>query len=239
MRTLINALGLFVAICCISCEKDNLDIEPSPQVTERDVSVSSFEELIVSDALQVFVRFSGTSSLKIEANDNLHSLFEIEENNGKLSVGLRDRTHIKGNPVLNVYINANTLYSLAALGATNILLETSWMSGNAEINLSGACSMAGTIESDKLNIELTGASTLEINGSSKEVDVHATGASHLGSYSFSTDRLEADLGGASDLSLTVNETLDVKASGASTVYYKGDGIVESQDLSGGSAIVKE
>jgi hypothetical protein len=33
--------------------------------------------------------------------------------------------------------------------------------------------------------------------------------------------------------------LEVKATGASTVRYQGDGVIKAQDLSGGSEIIKE
>ncbi len=57
-------------------------------------------------------------------------------------------------------------------------------------------------------------------------------------FNFNTDNLDAYLYGASEVSVTVNQKLDVTASGASNVYYKGSGVVEHQNLSDSSKIEK-
>jgi hypothetical protein len=57
-------------------------------------------------------------------------------------------------------------------------------------------------------------------------------------YDFNTDYLNINLTGASHASLTVTKKLDVSASGASVLRYKGPGIVNSQNLSGGSQLMK-
>ena len=57
-------------------------------------------------------------------------------------------------------------------------------------------------------------------------------------YDFETDQLTADLAGGSRITLTVREELNVTATGASKVYYQGEGVVTYQQLSGGSAIIK-
>jgi len=53
-----------------------------------------------------------------------------------------------------------------------------------------------------------------------------------------TTNLMAELSGGSSIILSVQDELDVTASGASTVFYKGNGVIVNQELSGGSEIVK-
>ena len=48
---------------------------------------------------------------------------------------------------------------------------------------------------------------------------------------------KTNLSGGSDISLVVNQKLDVKASGASKVYFKGNGIIDKQDISDASQII--
>ncbi|PLW94112.1 MAG: hypothetical protein C0591_13325 [Marinilabiliales bacterium] len=79
---------------------------------------------------------------------------------------------------------------------------------------------------------------MDIDGVSDSFIIDANGASNMINYGFETYKLEAELGGASNLNLTVHDKMDVKASGASKVFYKGNGVVGSQNLSGDSKIVK-
>jgi hypothetical protein len=46
-----------------------------------------------------------------------------------------------------------------------------------------------------------------------------------------------NLSGASNVSLTVTDEMDVSASGSSIVRYKGDAVINSQNLTGGSQII--
>lgn len=59
------------------------------------------------------------------------------------------------------------------------------------------------------------------------------------SYGFEVNKLIADLTGASNAYITVVESMDITASGASNVHYKGEAVIISQELSGGSNIIKE
>ena len=54
---------------------------------------------------------------------------------------------------------------------------------------------------------------------------------------FITKYLNLNLTGASYTYLTITEEMDIIASGASILYYKGDGIINSQILTGASQII--
>ena len=57
-------------------------------------------------------------------------------------------------------------------------------------------------------------------------------------YGLETDHLNAELSGASNVSLTINEEIDIEASGASILKYKGNAVITNQDLSGASSVKK-
>jgi len=79
---------------------------------------------------------------------------------------------------------------------------------------------------------------MNLVGHSDVLVFDANGASYMEGYEFDTDNLEADLNGSSNLHLTVNNKMDVRANGASYVYYMGNGIISSQNLNGASEIIK-
>lgn len=78
---------------------------------------------------------------------------------------------------------------------------------------------------------------MKILGSCGTFTLDASGASTFKDYSFVADELVADLSGASDAKITVNNSIRVDASGASTLRYKGDPDVE-KELSGASSVLK-
>ena len=239
MKTKAILVALFaLSILFTSCKK-NEDVTPSNDVTTVNKSISGYSQLNVSDPFKVYVTFSDTEEkIQIEANSNIQQYISCEKKNNQLVIYLDDNVNISGTTTLNVYITTKQLDAFYAAGATTIQLQNELNGGNVSVELTGASTFNGTMNIDKLNSKLTGASNLNLTGTSASIELDATGASNLSDYGFETNSLTCDLEGASNVYLTIQQTLDVKASGGSNVYYKGNGVVSSQDLSGGSTIQK-
>lgn len=236
----LSFILLFLSLYFMSCEKDVIRVTPSSQLTTRTHAINRLQELRISDPFEVYVTFSETErTLQIEANDNLHSLIEVEEINGHLSIQVKDDSRISGQPVLKVYLTTNALDAIDAQGTAEIYLQNTWQKNQAEVVLSGDSHLRGTIDVTTLTADLTGASSLDIEGTAQQFDIEATGASEMTGFDFSTDQLTADLNGASELNLTVNEEMSVEASGASIVRYRGNAVITYQNLSGGSKIIRD
>jgi hypothetical protein len=79
---------------------------------------------------------------------------------------------------------------------------------------------------------------LTVSGSSNYFDIEASGASTCRDYGFEINDLHADISGASNLHLTVQNEIEVEASGASNLTYKGNGVIVYQNISGASSVRK-
>ena len=241
MKTTNFLIGLIaLTFFFTSCNKDEDRIVPSGNVTSVITEISEFNSLNVSDAFNVYVTFSDTEeSLRIEASSNLHPYVQINEQGGTLFISFNDHVNIRnGSAVLNAYITTKMIEEYNVSGAVNIHLLNEQYIDNIDIVLTGASHFSGSLFAGNVTSSLYGASGLSLLGLANSFHIDATGASYMEGYNFVTDNLEADLEGASNISLTVEESLNVKASGASNVRYKGNGIVTGQHLSGSSGIIK-
>lgn len=237
--TFFSALILLAGIFT-SCTKDDQNVTPSSSITTVTKSVYEFSQLEVSDAFAVYVTFSEVEApVMIEANSNLQPYIIVENRGDRLYIGLDDRIDIKnGNAVLNVYVTARMLDAIYAGGAVYIELQNPLVGDAVDIHLDGASVLRGTLHAGEIDADLHGASVMIINGTTGEFLIDASGASHMEGFGFITQDLITDLDGACNIELTVDDELKVAASGASSVIYKGDGIVTSQELSGASSIVR-
>lgn len=241
MKTNVSFAVLIVLVFSfMSCEKENIRINPGGDITTQTHAVTDFTVLDVAGPFNVEVTFSpGTPQLRIEANANLHSIIEVEEKAGILYIDLEDDTNITGgNLVLNVFVSGHNIEMISASGTAQVELQNTWDQAQQRIDLEGASQFTGTILANELAVNLEGASELHIQGTANNFDLEAEGACRMDGYDFATRRCVADLTGGSEMAIRVDESLKVKAEGASTVYYKGNGIIQEQQLSGGSQIVK-
>ncbi|WP_319482202.1 head GIN domain-containing protein [uncultured Draconibacterium sp.] len=230
----ILALGVLFT----SCVKDHFEVIPSDKVTTTDFSASGISQLAVSDIFHVYVRFSETEeSVRIEANENLHSFIEVNQTGDRLSVGLEKDTNISGTPVLNVYVTTASLSEVHSEGAASVEFYDALLNDQFQVELIGASYFKGSLETGIVNAYIEGASKMEIDGSCTTFQIDAIGASEMTGFDFVSDNLNADLDGGSEISLSVQQKLDVTARGASKVYYKGNGVIENQDLKDASEII--
>lgn len=241
MKTKLVTIGLLSLVIFItSCSKDNTEILPSQDVTTIEKSISGSSNLDVSDLFNVYVNFSDSEeSLIVKANDNLHQYIQINDNNNRLKIDLRDNINIIGKGlVLNVYITTKNISNFNLNGAVNVSLENELYTDEVNIDINGASNFRGYISTNDLMVRLTGASNINLSGSSNTLDITSDGASEFKNYSFQAENFIADLSGASNAYTSVSGSLRVKAVGASNVFYKGTGTVHSQSLQGASEIKK-
>lgn len=240
MKTKVFLAAIFaVGVLFTSCEKDQFDVIPSAKITTTDFPASGVNQLAISDVFHVYVSFSETEeSVQVEANENLHSFIEIDQTDGRLFIRLEKNSNISGDPTLNVYITTTSLSKVLVQGAASVEFYDALLNDQFEIELTGASKFKGSLETGTLTTHISGASEMEIDGSCTNFLIDASGASEMTGFNFVSDNLNADLTGGSKISLTVQQKLDVTASGASKVYYKGNGIIQSQDLKDASQIIK-
>ena len=238
MKTQFNLATLVLISIFLNACDGITNIIPSDIVTTQQYTFSGYDQINTESAFTIYVEFSDTEeSIEIEANDNLHQYIEVKNESGTLKVGFRDNIGIKGSATLNAYITTKNVTGYAASGASRFIVGDEISEEDASIFLSGASQFTGELFVDNLSADLSGASVLLLTGEADAFDLTASGASTIGDFGFSSKYLNINFSGASNASLTVTEEMDVKASGASILQYKGSGVISNQNLSGGSQII--
>lgn len=230
-------LCLSFTVLFSSCLQEN--VRPSGDITTISYDLAGFDGIEASHSFDVYVTFSdGGDAVEIEANDNLHDEMVIEKVANKLVIRLKNNTNIRGTAKLKAYITTSQSTDFAGSGATDFIFQNQLDASQIKVSLSGASSLTGDLLSNHIKADLSGASELEISGTTQSLNIEASGASSMENYGLSTNQVDADLSGASSVQLTVNELLNVEASGASNLYYKGDGLIDKLSISGGSKVSK-
>ncbi len=239
MKTKTLIMG-FLSVCMLftSCENDELAINPSSNITTESFTASNITELDVESVFKVYITFSDTEeSVTVEANENLHDIIDIVQDGSRLNIALERNSNIRGEVVLNVYIKTQYIDKISADGASSVAFENILAGNNLNLRISGASQFTGSLEVDELHANLYGASQINLTGSSNSFNIVASGASRMTGFGFETNTLTTDLEGASMVSITVNESMDITAREASMVNYKGDAEITKQQLTDASVIV--
>jgi hypothetical protein len=201
-------------------------------------NVSSFSAIKVSGGIDVYLSQSDEEAVAVSASDiEYRDNIKTEVENGVLNIYYDDNSFkFKSNKKLRAYISFKTLESIEGSGACDFIINGTMKGNNIKVDLSGACDMRGIVDLTNAQFRLSGASTVKISGAVKNLKLEAGGASDLKNYELIVDNCIAQLSGASDARLTINKSISAKATGASSLYYKGNPEVRDISSSGASNI---
>lgn len=201
-------------------------------------TVGSFHAIRVNNAIDLFLSQSDEEALAVSAirpefRDRIKTV--VEE--GVLKISYDDNGKWwKGNKKLRVYVSFKTLDRLMATGASDVVVDGTLKANNLTISMGGASDFKGTIEANSLDVTLSGASDAVVLGKVSSLKVDANGASDFKGYDLQADNCSVEASGASDIKITVNKELNARATGASGVHYKGEGVIRDLKTSGASNV---
>lgn len=208
-----------------------------PNVVVRQVS--GFNSIRISNAIDLYLTQGTEEAVAVSADkaayrDHIKTVVE----GGVLKITYENvgDGFKMGNRKLKAYVSIKTLVKLSASGASDVVVSGRLTGDELSIDMNGASDFKGSIEYKKLDIKLSGASDANITGTVQELIVDVNGASDLKAYELRTDNCVVDASGASDVKITVNKELKARASGASGIYYRGDGVIKDIKSSGASTI---
>ncbi len=233
MKKLFLGIVAFLPLC-IFAQKQIINDE---NVQVR--SVGPFNAIKVSDAIDIFLSQSEKEAMAVSAaKEEYRDRIRTSVENGILRIWLdrQGRSFRNTNMKLRVYLSFTTLNRIEASGASDVVVSGTIKTNELAIDMSGASDFKGNVEANTFTVDLAGASDATVSGKVTSLKIVAGGASDFKGYDLETDTCNVDAGGASDIRVRVNKELNARASGASGVYYKGEGVTKEVKTSGSSSV---
>jgi hypothetical protein len=107
------------------------------------------------------------------------------------------------------------------------------------IDISGASKLTGSLTAQNTDLKLSGASQCELSGSSPINKIGVSGASHFSAPDFKMQDCSINVSGASNARILAAGTLNIEASGASTLKYSGEPRINGLNVTGASQVGRE
>ncbi len=220
-----------------------IGIQSSAQTVINDQNVQvrnvgSFSAIRVSGGIDVYLSQSNEDAVAVSASDKEYrDNIKTEVKNGVLNIYYDNNSfRFNSNKKLRAYVSFKILESIEGSGACDFIINGTLEVNSLKVKFSGACDMKGLVNITNVQFELSGASTVKISGQVQNLKLEANGASDLKNYDLVVDNFIAQLSGASDAKLTVKKSISAKASGASSLNYRGNPEVRDVSSSGASNI---
>ncbi|MGR3812297.1 head GIN domain-containing protein [Jiulongibacter sp. NS-SX5] len=224
-----------------SCIYKNIfDNEPPGDVVEEIFNLDSFDEVDIGSAMNAVIIPS--SDFRVTANGVERDVndLNIRVVNRTLKISYIKKTWLSGlsRERMDLTIELPILTEVDISGASKVEVEDFTLIDELEADVSGASKLTLEVPVDDLEASISGASNLNLEKQTRYISADISGASKLNAFDADSEEVKLDLSGASKANVSVSDYLNVTASGASTVNYKGSPKVD-QDVSGGSKVRNE
>jgi hypothetical protein len=234
MRLNFNAITFVAAIAASVCLSSCYTEDPGPiQQYEKQFSEVDFDRLEMGDAFNITVTRSNLFEITASGDRrNVEDLI-VKKEGSTLVVRFAENRNRKHDTKID--IKMPLLASANFSGASDSNISGFEDLERLDIDLSGASVCQLDVTVGHVNTRVSGASYLYMYGEGEEIVADLSGASVLKAFHYPVSQVDIKASGASDGHVNVKDKLDVVASGASVVTYRGEPVVTS-DVSGASSV---
>lgn len=209
---------------------------------ERKVSV--FSAVKASGIANVILQKGNQEKVNVEVNDEeFRDRLKVDVVNNVLVIRMEEskdrKVQRKSNVKLKVYVTYKTLKGLEGSGATNFNADEQIDADQFKLELSGANNSKLNIKANNLDIETSGAANVTLTGQADNLVIRSSGASNVKAYDLKAGDVNVASSGVSNIYVSAEKELEVKASGLSNVNYKGNAKLVTKEVSKMANIKKQ
>ena len=165
--------------------------------------VAAFTSITTEGAFDIEVACQKNLGLEVEGDDNVLEYVSTEVSNNVLR--LKNTKNYSVNEPVKIKVSVPNLEGLSVSGA-------------GKIEIKG-------MNNDKFEIDSNGAPSIVVSGTTKVIDINTNGAGKIDTHNLRASRGVVESNGVSRIDLDVADQLDVTVSGPSTIFYRGDPVV--------------
>lgn len=251
LAAVATAAGAVFCVASTFCDKA---LKGSGHVVTRTVTLTAFDEVEASRAVNVILIEGTSQQAEIKADDNIIDYVVVRVEEGELKIGIDPSIQSISN--VNVTVTVPTdgkIKQLEANSAARIASHVVLQSNDLELNTSSAaaidvkanvtkCDAEATsaseikadIEASECKIETSSAAKIFLSGSADRCELEASSAATFNADDFVVNRYDIEVSSAANAVLHCMQVLTGSVSSGASVSYFGDCQNKAGASSGGS-----
>ncbi|WP_026770677.1 head GIN domain-containing protein [Asinibacterium sp. OR53] len=239
MKYIIPILMLVTALCFSACNWIHFKrIEGSGNRVTETRPIEHAEKIRLGSIFDVEITKGPTTSVKVEADDNILPYVVTRMENGFLLLELRDHIYIGHSAGIKVYITTDRLEELRLSGSGNITGKGKFTGADKlKVKVSGIGNMNLDVNTPEVEAEISGSGSVSLSGETRNEQVRISGIGSYKGEDLKAESVKVRISGAGNAKVFADKDLDIHVSGIGSVYYKGAASI-TQSISGTGSVHK-
>ena len=235
-RKHFQLIGVFAVLNILfsSCWFLGPSIKGDGNVTEKIRQLDSFDQIKVSRGMDVFITQGSPALVKVIADSNLHEVIETVVEGGVLKVTVKE--NIRWAKEKKVMITIEKLSGVAVSSGAGVWSQSQILSENLKLQSSSGGNLTMDVNAKLLSADCSSGANMKLSGLAKEAELETSSGGNLKGVDLKADQCTMGASSGGNVSSTVLEKLDAKASSGGNIVYYGDPKSTSVNSSSGGNI---
>ena len=234
-------LSIVLVLSLSSCYFDGwgTGISGNGNVVEDVRDVDGFTGVEVSTGIDVFLSQGNNFEVVVEADENLQEVI-LTELKGDNLVVRTDHVNIRSAKSKKVHVTLPELTELKISSAGDCVGQTPFQCGDLNLSISSAGDLTLEVEAGRINLDISSSGDARLAGSAEVLDATLSSAGDLHAFDLVAGRVDVNVSSAGDARVHATEELEMNASSAGNIYYRGEAeVVRSTSSSAGSIVRRD
>lgn len=233
--TFLIILGSLIFSACDFIFTDEY-IVGNGNVIEEERDVSNFTGLMVSNGIDVFFTQEDEEGLILIADENLHAHIETYVRDGVLKIG--SDVNIRRAHEMKIRLKVKNLNNIRISSAGDVRGENQLITEDLDISLSSAGDLRLDVSAKRISCRISSSGDAKLYGNTDELIADLSSAGNLYALDLIAKRVNVDVSSAGDAEVYATEEIEMSASSAGDVRYKGNARVLKSHTSSAGTIKK-
>lgn len=238
MTTLVRIIVTsIISIMLFSCNfsmniGQGTDGNGNVETENRDIS-SDFNEIKVSQGLDLYITQSNDVSLTVEADENLLDLIMTEVENGTLNIYTTE--NIRRATSRKIFLNFENISAIKATSGSDVHSKNTIEVDHLELKTTSGADIKLDVKTETLDCSSTSGSDIKISGVTNLFKASATSGSDINASELIAQSSDVKATSGADISVNTTKSLTAKATSGGDIRYSGNPEkVNKSDTSAGS-----
>jgi hypothetical protein len=208
-------------------------------VVTQERTIGGFEGVENYGSFDITLVPSTTTSIKIEAEENLQQYIETYVDHNKLQIRTRDHINLRPRREMRITVYGPVFTTITTNGSGNIVgqgtLNTN--NGNVSLRVAGSGNIDVAINAMRVDSEIAGSGNIKVQGTSKQFEGGVYGSGNIRAANLQSEDSKVEIAGSGNVEVYATNNLDVSIMGSGEVKHRGNAQV-SASISGSGSVKK-
>ena len=220
-RIIVTSIISLLMLSCSFSKNFNSSKDGNGNVITEDRSIeNNFDEIKISQGLDLYITQSDETSLIVEADENLQDLIKTEVADGVLKIYTTE--NIRRASSKKVMLSVKTISAIKATSGSDVYSENTLKVSNLELTSTSGADIKLDVKTETLDCTSTSGSDIKLSGTTKTFIASATSGSDIDASQLQAETSNVRATSGADISVNTSKALTAKATSGGDIRYSGN-----------------